>query len=208
MENYESIQDEHIIDRFWTLPNVISMIRLLMIPVIIWSLTRDTGSYDLLAFFLIGTAYFSDFLDGYLARKMGQVSRFGKIIDPVCDKVITIALAVSLFALGKLPLYFFIIVILRDVLIGIGSIVAMQKSHQLPLPLLWGKLSTFVYGIVIAFYPLHGSSILDRSASWITPVVNAVVIYGTWLSSVLIILSFVIYTISYIQNVSMKKKSQ
>lgn len=207
MDNYESIQDEPVIDRFWTVPNVISLARLAMVPVIICTLFQKTGRGDLWSFFLIGIAYWSDFLDGFIARRTGQVSRFGKIIDPVCDKVITVALAVSLFIIGKLPLYFFLIVLLRDILISIGSWVAMRQSHKLPLPLIWGKLSTFVYGIVIAFYPLYHSPILDTAPAWIPPVVNATVLYGTWLSSALIVLSFVIYTISYIQNVSSQKKS-
>lgn len=207
MDNYESLQDEHLIDRFWTVPNIISLLRLALIPVILWALFQRTALHDLWAFILIVVAYSSDFLDGFIARHTGQVSRFGKMIDPVCDKVITVALALGLFILGKLPLAFFLVVMLRDVLITLGSVVALRHSHKLPLPLIWGKLSTLVYGVVIAFYPLFGSPVLEGAPEWLAISVDRLVVYGTWLSASLIIASFIVYTVSYIQNVSSQKKS-
>ena len=207
MKNFESFGEEKIIDRFWTIPNVISLLRLIFVPFIVVAMAEDTHASNLSAFALICFAYCSDFLDGFVARLTGQVSRFGKVIDPFCDKVIAVSLAIALFATHKMPLHYFLVIVIRDALIGAGSIVAMVGKNKLPLPLIWGKISTFLFGFVIAFYPLRDALDKVKTAPWLFRSVSGIVTYGTYLSEFFIILSFSLYFISYFQNVAGAQKS-
>ncbi len=95
--------------------------------------------------------YFSDLLDGYLARKNSQVSEFGKIIDPLADKIAVVSISLSLLYIGKLPLWFFLIIALRDVLIlGFGIYLNSSKDVRL-MSNYPGKAAVFSIGLVILF---------------------------------------------------------
>ncbi len=95
--------------------------------------------------------YFSDLLDGYLARKNSQVSEFGKIIDPLADKIAVVSISLALLYIGKLPLWFFLIIALRDVLIlGFGIYLNSSKDVRL-MSNYPGKAAVFSIGLVILF---------------------------------------------------------
>lgn len=95
--------------------------------------------------------YFSDLLDGYLARKNSQVSEFGKIIDPLADKIAVISISLALLYIGKLPLWFFLIIALRDILIlGFGIYLNSSKDVRL-MSNYPGKAAVFSIGLVILF---------------------------------------------------------
>ena len=93
--------------------------------------------------------YFSDLLDGYLARKNSQVSEFGKIIDPLADKIAVVLISLALLYIGKLPLWFFLIIALRDILI-LGFGIYLNKSKDVRLMSNYpGKAAVFSIGLVI-----------------------------------------------------------
>ncbi len=95
--------------------------------------------------------YFSDLLDGYLARKNSQVSEFGKIIDPLADKIAVVSISLALLYIGKLPLWFFLIIALRDILIlGFGIYLNSNKDVRL-MSNYPGKAAVFSIGLVILF---------------------------------------------------------
>lgn len=124
--------------RFWTWSNVVSLIRLLMtIPVVMAMM----DGHNLVAFVLCWIAAFTDYLDGYVARATGTVSEWGKVIDPVADKVLVGAVVVMLLWQHLLPLWFVVAVVIRDVVIVIGGFVARRYTPVVLPSLMSGKLA-------------------------------------------------------------------
>ena len=105
----------------YTKSNLLSLFRLLMaIPVWFIMDNFDQQSVRNIVAGLCLFAVFTDVLDGYLARKFNEVTEFGKIIDPLADKVIVGAVVIKMFLLGEIPEYYFYLMIGRDILIFIG----------------------------------------------------------------------------------------
>ncbi len=127
------------------IPNLISLYRILSIPFFIWSLKEGLREIALLIF---GVAVISDFIDGYLARKVPSRSPLGKIIDPLADKFLLMSAFFCLYAFKELPMnipfWVLLVIVSRDliILIGAGIIFLMGVSMEIK-PTLWGKLTTF-----------------------------------------------------------------
>lgn len=196
MENAES----GITDKIWTVPNLITVFRVTFIIPIVILFIKGSPVYYSAAFILVLVAYLTDSLDGFIARRTGQISKLGMIIDPISDKLISIAISLTLCILGKLPIYYFSIIAVRDILILIGGIYAYRKKHVITLPLVWGKINTFLLGTILALYPLQYSSIaLNRPQ--LSRILTPIVLYGTIISSGLIVISFLIYMKSFLKHV-------
>ena len=98
----------------WTVPNVLSILRLLSVPVFVWLFV--TG-HENAAVILYAVGAWSDFFDGLIARKFDQVSEIGKLLDPLADRILIVALVVALVAREALPLWLAIAIVARDVLL-------------------------------------------------------------------------------------------
>lgn len=108
----------------FTISNFISFLRLLLaIPM--WFLLRENMNYEALALGLF--AILTDLSDGYIARKMNQISEWGKVIDPVADKVFVGVTAIALVMRGSIPMWFLVAVLARDILIMLGGLYASTK---------------------------------------------------------------------------------
>ena len=137
---------EFMENRIFTLSNLISFLRLLMsIPMIFLIL----GGYRLEAIGLIFLASFSDFADGFIARKYNQISEFGKIIDPLADKVFIGAAIMVLFLTNQLPLWFLLVIICRDILILIGGLFVSIKLKKIIPSDMVGKISVLIIGLAL-----------------------------------------------------------
>lgn len=124
--------------------------------------------------------YFSDLLDGYLARKLGQVSELGKIIDPLADKISVIVISIILLYLGKIPLWFVLIVVLRDLLIlGFGIYLNKKKDIRL-MSNYPGKIAVFSIGIIILFAVINNAYLL-RLNSYLYFVSLVLIFYSSYL---------------------------
>lgn len=124
------------------IPNTLTAIRILLAPLTVWLMLNDAFFAALGVFAFAGI---SDWLDGFLARRYGLVSRFGEYLDPAADKLLMLACFVTLNLIGAAPVWLSVIVIARDVCIVIG--VGIAKLFNLPLkiePLAVGKASTVV----------------------------------------------------------------
>jgi cardiolipin synthase (CMP-forming) len=100
--------------RILTVPNVMSLARLASVPVFVWLFVSGHEEAGL-AVYAVGA--WSDFFDGYIARRTDSVTELGKLLDPLADRVLIVALAVALVAAEALPLWLAIVVIARDVLV-------------------------------------------------------------------------------------------
>ncbi len=135
----------------FTIPNLISFARLAVIPYFWWvTLVDDNIALAAVLIFVIGT---TDWIDGYLARRLNQVSELGKFLDPLADRLmIASALLAGLIA-GVVPLIIGIPLLVREALVGLGAaFLAARGGGKLAVRYV-GKLATFLlYGAIPAFY--------------------------------------------------------
>jgi cardiolipin synthase len=135
------------LDRILTVPNVITMVRLLCIPVFLWllfGLHEQTAAAILLA--VLGA---TDWVDGYVARRFKQVSTFGKVLDPTADRLLVGTAVISVMAYGAVPLWFGIATIAREVLVSV-MVVLLASLGAARIDVLWvGKAGTF--GLMFAY---------------------------------------------------------
>ena len=136
-------------DRIWTLSNGLSLLRvLLVVPVGLLLQSGSPGS-RLYAAALILVAAFTDFLDGRIARLKDEVTRFGKIIDPVADKVGINAVVLLLCAEGTLPVWFAVAVIGRDLAIVAAAVHLSRKGGTMPQSNRTGKWAAGVMALTL-----------------------------------------------------------
>ena len=124
------------------LPNVITIARIALVPVIIWALF--VGDF-LMGFVLFSLAGFSDFFDGWLARLQKTQTSFGAYLDPVADKLLMASTYIMLGLLGHIPIWLILLVISRDLLIIIGVAMARWMGKNIHIkPLMVSKLNTLL----------------------------------------------------------------
>lgn len=125
-------------DAFWTASNMLSVFRgLLAIPIAIFINSGDVW----IAFGLCWFASFTDWADGYVARKTNTVSEWGKILDPIADKIIVGIIMVMLVLNNSLPLWFVIAVVSRDIIIVLGGIILRRYTPVIVPSKMSGKLA-------------------------------------------------------------------
>ena len=128
-------------NRVWTVPNLISMARLAGVPVFLWLVLGPEA--DGWALGLLMLSGITDYLDGYLARKLNQTSRLGQVLDPVADRLYILAVVIGLALRDIVPWWFAVILPLRDVLLwGLVPILRTRGYSALPVHFL-GKAATF-----------------------------------------------------------------
>jgi cardiolipin synthase len=139
-----------------TLPNLITLARLACLPVFLWLLFGREDRVAAAA--LLAVLGITDWVDGYLARHLGQVSELGKILDPVADRLLFFVGAGGILIDGSVPTWFAVIVLVRETLVG-GATIVLAALGARRIDVTWfGKAGTF--GLMIAF-PLFLASHSD-----------------------------------------------
>lgn len=139
-------------NRVMTLPNILSGMRLLLIPpVFFWILHYSPARYPWLLV-VYAFALGLDFLDGYFARKFSLESELGKILDPLADKLLTLFSILALSIVADFPLWLTIPIITRDVLILLVSSVLYRKKHLIKGSIALGKITFFLVSLLIYIY--------------------------------------------------------
>jgi CDP-diacylglycerol---glycerol-3-phosphate 3-phosphatidyltransferase len=109
------------------LPNVLTVVRILAVPVVVVALLDETPNGDALAAAVFALAALTDGLDGYIARSRDTVTTFGKLMDPLADKLLIVAALVSLVSLGRLAAWVAMVIIAREVAVtGLRAVAAEQ----------------------------------------------------------------------------------
>jgi cardiolipin synthase len=145
------------------LPNCLTLVRILTIPVFLELLAYHFFWEALLVFAIGG---FTDFLDGFVARRMNQQTAVGAYLDPVADKLLIVTSFIMLGSMGGIPVWLAVIVVARDILILLGyGIIYMLVEERLQVrPSLIGKWSTMLQllTLAIALFMLHDARLISE----------------------------------------------
>ncbi|MFO7650247.1 MAG: CDP-alcohol phosphatidyltransferase family protein [bacterium] len=173
--------------RLVTLPNILSLSRLVLLPIILVFLFRREG---LAAVGVMAVSWLTDAFDGIAARRLHLVSNLGRALDHIVDKIWIATVLVVLVWLRGLPLYIAGAVILRDILILAGSVAIMRSRGTFVSSDIVGKITGFAFALLIVYYTLD----LPALAQYRSPA-NIVV-------AVLIAVSFVNYTYVFLRRMT------
>jgi cardiolipin synthase (CMP-forming) len=168
-----------------TLPNLLSFIRLLSGPIILWALYKG---YTTFACWILMVACLTDALDGYIARRWNQESALGKYLDPLADKTLMIFLLLGLYYFHKLHAFLVVAVILRDICIMIGVLsLRLQRKHFTMSPLMSSKISTVLQMVLCCTIVFDWGFVLGISPQ--------ILYYGERIVTLSTIYSFVQYMV-------------
>lgn len=148
--------------RIYTIPNVITYIRIALVFPILYCLFEEKIILTII-FFVIAAV--SDFIDGYIARKFNQKSEVGSIIDPFADRLLLNSTLITLGAKGWIPNILWITVMLRDIILCIDSLYIFCTTHLLEAkPSLYGKTCTLfqIFTVVLVLIDKLNISLYDK----------------------------------------------
>jgi len=161
-------------DRIWTIPNVISLIRLVMVPIFLWLLV--TGN-DVPALVVLIIATTSDFIDGCSARQFNQVTRLGMYLDPLSDRLFIAASVIGLAVRGLIPMPLLAIVLARDIMLLAVVLYRRLRIADFPRVTFVGKTATFVlftaFPVVVLGTVWTDSPVPFESIGWVLGAVGA-----------------------------------
>ncbi|MEE4312688.1 MAG: CDP-diacylglycerol--glycerol-3-phosphate 3-phosphatidyltransferase [candidate division KSB1 bacterium] len=141
--------------QFYTIPNMLSVLRIMLIGPIIYCILHESRTYFYAGIVMIFIAALTDFLDGILARRLNQISEFGKLLDPLADKLSVAALVIVLIFYRDFPVWVAALIIGRDVLIAIAGLIFASKHKFLMSSNFIGKLTATLYAFMILAYILE-----------------------------------------------------
>lgn len=131
-----------------SIPNFITLGRVILVPVVFWLLLTGELRAAFLAFVIAGI---SDAVDGFLAKRFGWETELGAYLDPLADKLLIVCIFIALGVTGRLPSWLVILVVSRDVLIIIGVVLSWLLDHPTPMkPLAVSKMNTVVQIVLAA----------------------------------------------------------
>lgn len=146
-------------------PNILSSIRICLVPIFVMTYFYESGSIKIYAAAVYAAASFTDFLDGYIARKYSLISDLGKILDPLGDKLMTLAVLVCITVDQIIPVWAVVVAITKELLMLLGgAIIRKREGGEIPSSNIIGKTSTVVFFIVCVTLMIF-RSIPDRAAT-------------------------------------------
>ena len=149
--------------RRW-IPNALTVLRFALIPLFVWLMAEADGGQSWAAGIVFGVAGVTDQIDGWLARRWGVESEFGKYADPLADRLMIDAAVIMLFLADRLPWAALIVVVARDALLLAGARVVAPRGYELSVNFL-GKLATWVLYAAVAALIVTPPS--DRWPLWL-----------------------------------------
>src|SRR5438270_7758847 len=154
-------------------PNLLTVVRILLVPVLVVALLNKTGGGDLLAAIVFAVASLTDYVDGWLARSRNWVTTFGKLMDPVADKLLIVAALVALVSLGRLEAWVAMVIIAREFAVtALRVAVGTQQGVVIPASP-WGKCKTaFQVAMVICLIAVPGHPVWLDALIYVTVAVT------------------------------------
>ncbi len=155
-------------------PNLLTVVRILLVPVLVVALLAGSSDGDVFAAVVFAAASLTDFVDGYLARSMGSETTFGKLMDPLADKLLVIAALVSLVSLHRLQAWVAMVIIAREFAVTALRMSATQQGVVMGASML-GKIKTCVQiAAIMAVIAVHGRPVWVETLVYATVLVTVV----------------------------------
>ena len=154
---------ENLRDQLWTVPNLVTFGRLACIPIFCWLLFGLENR--MAAGILLGALGATDFLDGFLARRLGQATELGAILDPVTDRLMFFGAVISMAVNGDVALWFAVVALVREFGLSAGTLILAGRGVGWLGVNAWGRAGSF--GLMFAFPMfLLGAAEIPTSGGW------------------------------------------
>ena len=168
------------------LPNLLTIIRFLLVPVMSYFLVSRNFTLAIIIYIL---ASVTDVLDGFIARKYNMITKLGKFLDPMADKLLQFSALLGLWVVGIIPFWITLIFFLKEIFMGLGAI-KLLKNRDVVVPSKWfGKMSTVFFFVAIIF------SMLSESLVVLKPYVLPMFI----LALLSLLFAFIMYLINFLK---------
>ena len=162
--------------QFLTVPNLLSMLRLALVPVFLYLLINERY---VLAICALALASLTDYLDGYFARKWNQITRLGQLLDPAADRLYIFSTLVGLAYVGQIPVWIVAVIFARDAMLAVAYVILANFGHG-PLPVHYlGKAATFA--LLYSFPLLLMAKIWSEAAPVLMPLAWGFALWGVGL---------------------------
>jgi CDP-diacylglycerol---glycerol-3-phosphate 3-phosphatidyltransferase len=154
------------------LPNLLTVARIMLVPVLVVALLGNTPSGDVLAAIVFALASLTDFIDGYLARSRDSITTFGKLMDPLADKLLIVAALISLVSLGRLAAWVAMVIITRELAVTVLRMGATQAGVVMSASM-FGKVKTCLQiAAILAVIAVHGQPLWVSLLIYVTVLVT------------------------------------
>lgn len=167
---------------FFSIPNLLGYFRLLLIPVYLFLFIHAESSKDYyIAAFVMFLSFLSDFLDGKIARHFDMVTEFGKMLDPIADKLTQGVLFISFASRFRPVALLLIVFIIKELFMGISSLYLMKRGWNMNGAKLHGKICTFILDfsmIIFLLWPnIHREAVLVLTTACVTSIFMSFTLY-------------------------------
>ena len=208
MSQPEQKTKEEVLDKVLTAPNVITLVRLLLLPLFIWLLFFTPHRIAALIVFAIAAS--TDWVDGQVARRTHQVSKLGKLFDPFVDRLLIAVGVISVYLLGDLPLWILVFLIVRDCLLLAGGRYLLSTIGKVPPVVYVGKFATafLMFGfcfLLLGMPKVPGLGIAGAPA-WLPGFGSDPAQLGIWFIYAGIICSIIAFSIYVVRGARMLKE--
>ena len=184
----------------WTIPNVLTIIRIILIPVFVVLFFR---SHKMAALCVFCAASLTDMLDGYLARKLNQITDFGKLFDPLADKLMVLTAMVCQTFWGPLPLIAVLIVAAKELVMVLGGVFMLSRDVVV-YSNYFGKSAQvgFIASLILSFF--HEQFLAGNIVLWgMTPDILLL-----WITVALAIVAMAVYAAGAVKTIRAKKNEE
>ena len=185
-------------DPVWNVPNILTLLRIASIPVIAAILLSPSRSAGFWAAAIFAVASITDWLDGYLARRMGIVTVFGKFLDPIADKLIVMSVLIMILPYGRAPAWMVLIILGREIIITGLRGLASTEGVVIPASNL-GKFKTIFQIVAILGLLLHYDYLwfFGMDIRYLFVNMHNVGIFYLWIATIITIWSGIDYLVKF-----------
>lgn len=186
--------------KVFTIPNILSIIRILLVPVIVWMYFNESAdNHYLIAFMLVIISALTDVCDGIIARKFNLITDVGKILDPIADKLTQFAVVFCIAWNYKLMMVVAVAIFAKELLMLVGAVIFVRDGNQTPYARWWGKITTVVlYATMLLF-------ILADFINFVIP--DYITVTAVALCVAFLAFSFLNYALIFIEGKKTNKNS-
>ncbi len=131
--------------KIFTVPNILSVIRIILVPIIVWIyFDKNIEENYLIAFLLVILSALTDVCDGIIARKFNLITDIGKILDPIADKLTQFAVVCCIAYSNQMMRVVAVVIFAKEILMLIGAVIFVKNGNETPYARWWGKITTVV----------------------------------------------------------------